>query len=380
VLLIAAGLLVHSFFKLQEVKPGFEPSGLLTFRLSLPPARYATFQQGDAFFEQLFESLESTPGVTSVAAINALPFSGIGGSRSFYIEGRDIKRPQDQPEEQVRFATHGYFETMKIPLIAGRTFSPRDARATNHVAVVNDAFARRHFPGGSAIGHRVSFSRDQPIWFEIVGVVGDIKHRGLDAASRPELYTPYRQPLFADWTVRPMHVVVRTAGDPLAAAAFVRREIARIDPAQPISDVRTMEARIQQSTQDRRFTMMLLAAFAAFALTLAAIGIYGVVSYSVTQRTQEIGVRVALGAQRRDILGMVVREGMSMTLIGAVAGLAAAAAATRVMSTLLFGVSVGDPVTFAVIPLVLIAVAASACYLPARRALRVDPIVALRCD
>jgi len=380
VLLIGAGLLVHSFVKLQDVEPGFAPSNLLTFRLSLPAARYTTFAQGDAFFDNLFDSLKSSPGVSGAAAINALPFSGVGGSRSFFIEGREIKRPEDQPEEQVRFATHGYFETMKIPLLAGRTFSPRDTRTTTRVAVVNDAFARKHFPGGSAIGHRVAFSRDQPTWFEIVGVVGDIKHRGLDAAARPELYTPYRQPLFADWTVRPMQVIVRTAADPLAATAFVRREVTRIDPAQPISDVRTMEGRIQRSLKDRRFNMMLLAAFAVFALTLAAIGIYGIVSYSVTQRTQEIGVRVALGAQPRDILRMVVKEGLSMTLIGTAAGLAAAAAVTRVMSTLLFGVSAADPITFTVIPLVLIAVAAWACYLPARRALRVDPIVALRCD
>jgi putative ABC transport system permease protein len=380
VLLIAAGLLVHSFVKLQDVEPGFEPSHLLTFGLSLPAARYTTFDEGDAFFENLFRSLQSTPGVTSAAAINALPFSGVGGSRSFYIEGREIKRPEDQPEEQVRFATHGYFETMQIPLREGRTFSMRDTRGGARVAVVNDAFARKHFPNGGAIGARVSFSRDAPVWYEVVGVVGDIKHRGLDAATRPELYTPYRQPLFADWTVRPMHVVVRTATDPLAALTIVRHAIARLDPDQPISDVRTMDARIDRSLKDRRFNMVLLAAFASFALTLAAIGIYGIVAYSVTERTHEIGVRVALGAQRHDIMRMVVRQGMTMTLIGTAGGLAAAFGVTRVMSTLLFGVSAADPITFAVIPVLLLAVAAWACYVPARRATRVDPIVALRCE
>lgn len=378
VLLIGAGLLAHSFVKLQDVDPGFTSSNLLTFRLSLPSARYTTFEQGDAFFNQLFQSLESAGGVGGAAAINALPFSGRGGSRSFYIEGREVKRPEDQPEEQVRFATDGYFETMKIPLREGRTFSPRDTRSRTHVAVVNDAFARRHFAGGSAIGKRVSFSRDEPVWYEIVGVVGDIKHRGLDATTRPELYTPYRQPLFADWTVRPMYVVVRTAGDPLAAAAFVRQEIARIDRDQPISDVRTMDARIHRSLNDRRFNLLLLAAFAAFALTLAAIGIYGIVAYSVTRRTQEIGVRVALGARRLDIFRMVVAQGMTMTFIGTAVGVAAAFGISRVMSSLLFGVSTVDPLTFAVLPAVLLVVAAWACCVPARRAMRVDPIIALR--
>ena len=380
VLLIAAGLLVHSFVKLQDVEPGFRPSQLLTFRLSLPAARYTTFDQGDAFFDTLFQSLQSSPGVTAASAINALPFSGFGGSRSFYIEGRDVKRPEDQPEEQVRFATHGYFETMGIPLREGRTFAARDTRASGRVAVVNDAFARKHFPAGGAIGARVSFTRDEPVWYEIVGIVGDIKHRGLDTATRPELYTPYRQPLFADWTVRPMHVVVRTAAEPLAAVPIVRREIARLDPDQPISDVRTMDARIDRSLKDRRFNMVLLGVFASFALTLAAIGIYGIVAYSVTQRTHEIGVRVALGAQRRDIIRMVVTQGMTMTAIGTAVGLAAAFGVTRVMSSLLFGVSAADPITFVLIPLLLLAVAAWACYVPARRATRVDPIIALRCE
>jgi putative ABC transport system permease protein len=380
VLLIAAGLLVHSFVKLQDVEPGFQPSNLLTFRLSLPEARYTTFEKGDTFFENLFQSLHASPGVSSVAAINALPFSGSGGSRSFYIEGREVKRPEDQPEEQLRFATHGYFETMKIPLLEGRAFSGRDTLASPRVAVVNDSFARKHFPKGHAIGARVSFSRDEPSWYQIVGIVGDIKHRGLDAATRPELYVPYRQPLFANTTVRPMYFIVRTGTDPLAALTIVRREIARLDPDQPISDVRTMDARIDRSLNDRRFNMVLLAVFASFALTLAAIGIYGIVAYSVTQRTHEIGVRVALGAQRHDILRMVFRQGMTMTMIGTGAGLAAALAVTRVMSSLLFGVSAADPLTFAVIPILLLAVAGWACYVPARRATRVDPIVALRCE
>ncbi len=378
VLLIGAGLLVHSFARLQTVEPGFNSSNLLSFRLSLPSSRYTTFAKGDAFFEDLFTSLQRTPGIAGVAATSALPFSGTGGSRSFYIEGRGINRPEDQPEEQLRFVTHGYFNTMKIPLLAGREFAGRDTLATPRVAVVNDAFARKHFSNRSSIGARVSFTKDDPVWYEIVGVVGDIKHRTLDGSDRPELYVPYRQPLFAGWTVRPMYVTVRSTADPMAATTVVRREIARLDPDQPISDVRTMDARIDRSLTARRFNMLLLAAFASFALMLAAVGIYGIIACSVTQRRHEFGVRLALGAQPSDVLRMVVAQGMTIATIGAAAGVVAALTVTRVMSSLLFGVSAVDPITFSVIPLVLLSVAFVACYVPARRATRVDPVVALR--
>ena len=245
---------------------------------------------------------------------------------------------------------------------------------------MNEALARKHWPNDSPIGKRVAFSRDEPQWYEIVGIVGNIKHRGLDAADRPELYVPYRQPLFASWTVRPMYVAVRTAGDPLAAAATVRRELARVDRDQPISDVRTMDERIGRSLAGRRFNMVLLAVFASLALTLAGIGIYGIVAYSVTERTHEIGVRLALGAQRRDVMAMIVAQGMAMTVIGTAIGVVSALLLARVMSSLLFGVSAADPVTFAAIPVLLAAVAFVACYVPARRATRVDPLVALRTE
>jgi putative ABC transport system permease protein len=380
VLLIAAGLLIHSFTLLQDVAPGFDSSRLLTFRLSLPESRYTTFQKGQSFFDEFFTGLRRSPGVRGVAAINALPFSGLGGSRSFHIEGREEKRPEDQTEEQLRIVTDGYFAAMGIPIVAGREFTDRDALNQPRVAVVNDAMAKKHWPHESPIGRRVSFSTDEPHWYEIVGVAGNIKHRALEAADRPELYVPYRQPLFAGWTVRPMYVIARTSADPASTVAIARHEIARVDRDQPISDVRTMDERIGRSLSSRRFSMVLLALFAGLALTLAAVGIYGVVAYAVTERTHEIGVRVALGAQRRDVMAMVVGQGMTMTLVGTAIGVAASAALARLMSSLLFGVSAVDPVTFVLIPMLLIAVALAACYVPARRAMRVDPLQALRSE
>jgi putative ABC transport system permease protein len=380
VLLIAAGLLIHSFARLQDVTPGFDAGHLLTFRLSLPESRYTTFQKGEAFFDDLFTNLRRNPDLRAVAAINSLPFSGVGGSRSFRIEGREEKRPEDQTEEQLRIVTDGYFAAMKIPILEGREFTDRDGLGRPRVAVVNQAMARVHWPDASPIGKRLSFSNDDPQWYEIVGVAGNIKHRGLDAGDRPELYVPYRQPLFAGWTVRPMYLVARTGADPATAAATVRRELGRLDRDQPISDVRTMDERIGRSLASRRFNMVLLAAFASLALVLAAIGIYGIVAYSVTERTHEIGVRLALGAQRRDVIAMVVGQGMAMTAAGTVVGVAAALILTRLMSTLLFSVSAVDPATFLAIPCLLMAVALLACYVPARRATRVDPLQALRSE
>jgi putative ABC transport system permease protein len=379
VLLVAAGLLVRSFARLQDVAPGFNPERLLTFRLSLPESRYTTFAKGEAFFDELFARLRTHPDVGGVVAINALPFSGIGGSRSFHIEGRPPLKPGESMEEQLRIVTDGYFGAMGIPMLAGREFTPRDSPAAPRVAVVNDAFARKHFPGRTAIGQRVSFTQDAPQWYQIVGIAANIKHRGLDAADRPELYVPYRQPLFTSWTVRPMYVVVRSAA-PAAAMPTVRRDIAGIDADQPVSDARTMAERIEGSLAARRFNLVLLGVFAVLALTLAAVGIYGVVAHSVTDRIHEIGVRVALGAQRRDIVAMIMRQGLAATIVGTIAGIGAALAVTRVMSTLLFGVGAADPATFTVIPLLLIGVAAAACYLPARRATHVDPLKALRAE
>jgi putative ABC transport system permease protein len=289
-------------------------------------------------------------------------------------------RPEDSTEEQFRIVTDGFFGAMGVPVMKGREFTARDSLTSPHVAVINEALARKHFPDENPIGKRLRFNQDSSRWYEIVGITGNIKHRGLDARDRPELYVPYRQPLFDSWTVRPMYVTVRTANDPLGATAAIRHEVNRLDPDQPISDVRTLDERITRSLSGRRFNMVMLGLFAVLALTLAAVGIYGIVAYSVTERTHEIGVRLALGAQRRDVVAMVVRHGMLMTLAGTCVGLAAAFAVVRVMSGLLYGVSAADPATFITIPVLLLAVALAACYIPARRATRVDPMIALRTE
>ncbi|HWF88856.1 MAG TPA: ABC transporter permease [Pyrinomonadaceae bacterium] len=378
VLLIGAGLLIKSLVRLQDVNPGFQPSKLMTMRIALPATKYAKFNQSHAFFEQLFDRLEARAGIESVGAINLLPFGGGGGDRSFSIEDQPVPEGHARPDEQVRFITPGYFHTMQIPLLSGREFTRRDLPDTPPVAIVNNAFARKFWADGNAIGKRISFSANNPKWYEIVGIAGNVKHRGLDVAESPELYIPAFQPLFADGNVPALYVAVRTVNDPLAAATAMRSEVAAIDRDQPVSSLLTMEQRISDSVAPRRFNMFILGLFAALALVLAAIGIYGIMAFSVVQRTHEIGVRMALGANQSDVLKLVLRNGFMLALIGIVVGLLAAFAATRVLASLLYDVSATDPLIF-VIDAVLLAVAALfACYIPARRATKVDPLVALR--
>ena len=269
---------------------------------------------------------------------------------------------------------------MKIPLLAGREFTERDRETSPRVAIVNDAFDRKYWPGERALGKRIAFSRITNRWYQIVGIVGNVKYRGLDAPERPELYVPVLQPLSDEARMPAMDVVVRTASDALAMVAAIRHEILAIDLDQPIADVQTMDQRISASLSSRRFNTILLGSFAALALALAAVGIHGLVAYSVAQRTHEIGVRVALGARHHDVLTLLVGEGMTLALVGAGIGLVAAVALTRVMSGLLFGVSPTDPATFAAIAAVLTIVALAASYIPARRSARIDPVVALRSE
>jgi putative ABC transport system permease protein len=379
VLLVAAGLLINSFARVQAAAPGFNPERVLTMRIAPPDAKYS-FERGEAFFADLVARLRATPGVRSVGAINALPFSGTGGDRSFYIEGRSTTRTENLPDEDMRFVTPGYFATMQIPVLQGREFSERDTLAAPRVAVINQALARKYFPAGDAIGTRVAFTQQQPVWYQIIGVVGAIRHRALDARELPELYVPNAQPLFPGATVRALFVAVRTDGDPLAMTAAVRQAVAAVDPDQPISDLRSMEQRVSASLGPRRFNMVLLGVFAAVALALCAIGIYGVLAYAVTERTHEIGIRLALGARPRDVIAMVVGQGLALAVAGAVLGVVAAAAVTRLMASLLYGVTATDPLTFGAVVLLLLLVAAGAAWRPARRATQVDPLTALRAE
>lgn len=380
VLLVAAGLLINSFARVQNVPPGFSADHLLTMRVAPPQATYTTFEKGQAFYDQLFTRLRATSGVRGAAAINALPLSGFGGDRTFYIEGRTVTRPEDQADEEVRFVSAHYFTTMNIPMIEGREITVRDVGTAPRVAVINTALARKYWPDGGAIGGRIAFSQREPSWYQVVGVAGNIKHAALDAKDKPELYVPYAQPLFAGATVRPMFVVVRTDQDPIAAVTVVRHMVASLDSDLPVSNIRSMDQRLTASLSSRRFNMLLLALFAGLALLLAAVGIYGLVSYAVSERTHEIGVRLALGAGPRDVLAMLVGEGMTLTAAGAAIGSAAAFAVTRVMGGLLFDVTPTDPATFVAVTALLTLVTLCACYLPARRATHVDPVTALRAE
>ena len=386
VLLASAGLLVKSFARVLEESPGFESRGVLTMRVVLSQSKYGSYDQHRGFYSNLFERLRRLPGVEAVGANNMVPLSGSGGSRTFLIEGRPVPEGQPKPEEQLRFVTPGYFEAMRVPLLRGRDFTERDVAGQTRVAVVSRSTAERHWPGEEAVGKRIAYAgigrgHDQtPEWIEVVGVVGDVKHRGLDLESKPEIYVPVYQPLFSSRPTPPLslYVAVRTKGDPAALAAAVRREVAAVDPEQPLANVRTMGERLAESVAQRRFNMTLLGVFACVALLLAAVGVYGVMAYAVARRTHEIGVRVALGAQRGDVVRLVVRQGMWLALAGVAVGVAGAYAATRLMTGLLYGVSPTDPLTFVGVSALLTAAALLACLIPARRATKVDPMIALR--
>ncbi|MEK6299565.1 MAG: ABC transporter permease [Acidobacteriota bacterium] len=374
VLLIGSGLMIRSFARLQSVDPGFDAKNLLTVKLSLPRARYGEDPQCKAFFKQLTERVEALPGVRSVGTVSYLPITAGGAATGFVIEGRPPLPPGQQLVGDVRVVDGGYFHTMGIPLLSGRTFSERELTDESHVVVINETMARDQFPGEDPIGKRVTINmKDVNVPSEIIGVVRDARYVGLDTAVRPMTYWPYPELVYSGMTL-----VVRTEGEPLGLAEAVRREVLAIDKDQPIADVRTMEAWVSDSVSKTRFSAMLLGVFASVALLLAAVGIFGVMSYAVSERTHEIGVRMALGAQTSNVLALVVKQGMRLALVGVGIGLGAALALTRVMASLLYGVSATDPLTFAAIAVLLSSVALLACYLPARRAAKVDPMIALR--
>jgi predicted permease len=382
-LLIGAGLMINSFARLLRVDPGFDPRGVLTMQIALPQSKYSEIQQRAFFFEQALERIRRLPGVQSAGMTSALPLTG-SPDFGFTIEGRTPSAPGDVPQTNWRAISPDYLRTMGIPLRRGRYFSEQDHEKAAGVAIINETMARRFWPDGDPLGKRIKLggpTRPYP-WMEIVGIVGDVKHDGLDAPVTPELYMPYAQTPFSQMPAGlrfpAMSLVARNGSDHDSLAAATRAEIKALDKDQPITNIRTLDQLLANSISQHRFYLLLLAFFAAIALALAAIGLYGVVSYTVKQRTQEIGVRMAFGAQAGDVLRLIIKFGMKLTLIGALIGLAGALALTRLMKTLLFDVSATDPLTFASITALLALVALLACFVPARRATKVDPLVALR--
>jgi len=377
ILLIGSGLLVRSFWRLLAVDPGYDPKNVLALSLQLPAARYPApkgwpileWPQATRFQDQLLEQVKALPGVESAALGIASPLDG-GWTTRMTIAGRPAPPPGKQDEPYLRLVGQDYFRVNRIPLCSGRPFAPQDDDRHPKVGMVNESFARRYFPTENPLGQRVNvFGVER----QIVAVVGNEKFAGLSRETPPAMYLPYRQnPLSA------MTLLVRVAGDPLALAPAVQKQIWAIDRDLAPFDVMSLEQGLALILAQRRFSMLLLAAFAATALALAAVGLYGVIAYWVGRRTQEIGVRMALGADRGEVLRLVAGQGLRLSLIGALAGSAAAAGLTRFLQSQLFGVTASDPLTFLTVPLLLLAVALVACYLPARRATRIEPTVALR--
>jgi putative ABC transport system permease protein len=379
VLLVGAGLLIRSYQHISDVDPGFAPDHVLTFTIGLPEAKYPTGTAVTQFVQALVARLGAHAGVEHAAAVFGLPLDDhFSASSSFTKPGQTDTG--DTPSVGMRIVTPGYFTAMKIAMKSGRDFDARDDGSSPEVVIVNEETARRYWPGEDPIGKQMRMSvrltSEAKNGFKtIVGVVSGVKYGGLDIAPVPEAYIPHAQHPVSELTM-----VTRTAGDPLGLVPSARASLAALDREMPMSAIRTMDDVVGRSISQRRFLMTLLGAFAGIAVLLAAIGVYGVLAYVVSQRTQEIGLRLAIGAAPDDVVRLFLREGITLALIGLVAGLAGALAAGRALTTMLFGVTATDPVTFAGVAAALAIAAAGASYLPARRAARVDPMEALRAD
>lgn len=375
VLLVSSGLLIRSFVRILNVDPGFDPKHVITARIRVS-FDTVSHDQHVQFYQQLVARISSLPGVRSASAGWPLPMSNNNSSVSFSIQGRPVAKG-DEPSESIALAMPGYFESMRIPLVAGRTFGEHDGLKGAPTIIVNRAFANKYFPGESPIGKHIRVNEGDDVFEhsmrEVVGVVGDIRHRGLTADTAPQYYLPYAQAVITN-----PYLTVRTEGDPLALQSALRAAIHDMDKSVPIYQVSTLEDYVSKSAAQPRFETILIAGFAVIALVLAAIGLYGLLSYMVVQRTLEIGLRMALGAQRADVLGMIVRRGLALSLIGVTAGLAISVGITRLLSGMLYGIRPTDPVTFAAMSGLLLLVGVAASSIPAFRAARVDPMKTLR--
>jgi predicted permease len=373
---VGAGLLAKSFVRLQNVNAGFTPDHLLTATLELPRGKYEDNALMSQFFKQVVDRAARLPGVEAAAAISHLPLTGKEELDGFSVEGRtDPIEASLVQTADFRVITPDYFRAMRIPLLKGRFFNEQDRANTPYSVIIDESFARRFFPGEEPLGRRIDEdgSRTGHGFAVIVGVVGGVKHTDVKAEARPTMYVPAEQ---SPWET--MTLVVRSPGDPSALAAALRDEVSAVDKDQPLSEIATMEQLFAKAVAPQRFNLMLVGLFAALALTLATVGVYGVIAYSVTQRAQEMGVRLALGASSRDILRLIIGQAMRISLLGVGLGLIAAIGLTRVMTSLLFEVSATDPVVFVGLAILLIGVTLVASYIPARRATKVDPLEALR--
>ncbi|MGH9838196.1 MAG: ADOP family duplicated permease, partial [Blastocatellia bacterium] len=370
-LLVGAGLMLNSLVRLQRVKPGVDIDKLLMVELDLPPERYSGVEKIKAFTEDLIERVEALPGVEQASVSNRIPLESYVGSDPFMIEGYALD-PNQPPNADWRIIAPNYFRTLGIALLRGREFTNHDG---NDVAIINETLARTYWPNTDALGKRLALGMPSPRspYKMIIGIVADTPHGTLEAPPGRDCYFP-----FAARTSQGICLFVRAAGEPASLAAAVRQQVWAVDKNQPIREVGTVRQFVSGTLAPRRFNTWLLGGFAALALLLGALGIYSVLAFSVTQRTQEIGVRLALGAQARDVLSLVIRQGMTLVALGVALGVAGALALTRLLKSLLFGVTATDPLTFMVVALLLVVVALLACWIPARRATKVDPLIALR--
>ncbi|MBI1762104.1 MAG: ABC transporter permease [Acidobacteria bacterium] len=377
VLLTGAGLMLRSFRAVNAVEPGFDPHNLLTLAVPLPTGSYKEQAQQLQFYERALPALKQLPGVLAAAGVFRLPVTGFATS-IFTVQGQPVA-PGQEPQADYRTVSFDYFRAIKMPLVRGRDFTERDNAQAADAVIINEELARRFFPNEDPVGKRLQVGEEKTRWREIVGVVANAKLAGLEAKTDPAIYLPFPQNTWPN-ALRNSFLIVRTAGDPNQSHAAIRAALRAIDPALPLAQWRTLEEILAESLAARRFNTALLSVFALIAGVLAAVGIYGTMSYLVTARTPELGLRMALGAQGRDVLRLIVGQGVWLVALGVTSGLLASLALTRLLGNLLFGVSGTDGLTFTAMAVLLAAVALLACYLPARRATKVDPLVALRCE